>query len=169
MSKKCLLRIVLGLFLAALLDGSALATEQPSVPRVQPKPDAVIAVVNGEPITEAMLQAYASIREWEVGDVSSPAVRKRLINELIDEALLFQEAQRLGLKDDPQVATRLELGRRETLATAVVREFLKERGPGETAIRKEYEKMAPALSPRSYHVRGIVMFTLAYPPQEQAD
>lgn len=150
--------LILILSLSLLLGGAAYAEETASVPATgssEVEQDKVLAVVNDIPITEAMLQAYAPTRAWELGDVSSSESRRRLIQELIDETLLFQEAKRLGLADEPETAARLELGRIETLATAAVREFLEKQGPTEADIQKEYEETAPAFASREYLISQI--------------
>lgn len=139
------IEIVLYLVSALLFQVSAVMAEE----------EKVVAVVNGDKITETMLQAYTQSRKWELSDVSSPEARERLINEMIDERLLTEDALRLGLEDDPETALRLKLGRKEILATAAVRNFLKEQGPSEEAIREEYEKTASAMAPKEYLVRHI--------------
>ena len=149
---------VLILLLSLLFGGGACAEEIGSAPATgssEEDQNKVLAVVNDIPITEAMLQAYAPTRAWELGDVGSPGARRQLIQELINETLLFQEAQRLGLEDEPTTAARLKLGRIDTLATAAVREFLEEHGPTEVDIRREYEETATAFAPREYLISQI--------------
>lgn len=144
MHRKSLNCLVLGVILMLLLPGWTAAESGDPV-----------VLIDGRPITRAMLEAYAPAREWELGDVASPEAREKLIQELIDEELLAREAERLGLAEEPSLVAELELERRQVLATAAVRQHLEQHAPSEEQIRQAYQETAPGMAPREYLVRHI--------------
>ena len=116
-----------------------------------------IAVVNGEPISKALFDAYAEQRQAQVGDISSPEVRKSLIDEMVIQELLVQEAKKQNLAENPEFALQKAMVDRSLLATAAVREFMSERAPSEEDIQQEYENAVGALAKKEYKARHILV------------
>ena len=116
-----------------------------------------VAVVNGEPISKALFDAYAEQRQAQVGDISSPEVRESLIDEMVIQELLVQEAKKQNLDESPEIALQKAMVDRSLLATAVVREFMSERAPSEEAIQQEYDKAVGALAKKEYKARHILV------------
>jgi len=84
-------------------------------------PEDAVAVVNGRPIYRVRLEAAIGrlAPEHQVF-ARSPAGQRSLVESLVEEELLEQEAQRLGLPDQPAVKERLEASRRQILREALV-------------------------------------------------
>lgn len=101
----------------------------------------VAAVVNNEPIlaSEVELEAAAQglIPEGEALDVDNPDF-ERILNQLIDQKLLAQEAETRGLDDDPNTIRRLESFRERILGNILVESLVAEE-VNEAAILEMYE------------------------------
>ena len=65
--------------------------------------DAVLATVNGAPITASAFQEAAARRTPADGKALSEAEREEVLADLIESELLYQDALRLGLDKDPTV------------------------------------------------------------------
>ena len=63
----------------------------------------VLATVNGAPVGSTAFEQAASRKLPESGEVLSIEEKKEVLDRLIDEELLYQEALRLGLDKDPKV------------------------------------------------------------------
>lgn len=73
----------------------------------------VVAVVNGETLTEPLLAAYARQRGLDLADA---AQRQQALDALIDTILLAQDAVQSGLDKDAALRTELVLSRAAQLA-----------------------------------------------------
>lgn len=103
---------------------------------------AVLAVVDGERITESMFRKESeSLPPYIRPIVDTPAGRMQFLESLISRELLLREAIRRGVDRRPEVRTRLEQARRSILLEALLREVA-ENAPGlsEEVLRKYYEE-----------------------------
>ena len=84
-------------------------------------PEDAVAVVNGRPIYRARLEvAIGRLAPEHQAFARSHSGQRSLVESLIEDELLEQEAQRLGLADQPAVKERLEASRRQILREALV-------------------------------------------------
>lgn len=101
----------------------------------------VAAVVNNQPIlaSEVELEAAAQglIQEGQTLDVDDPDF-ERILNQLIDQKLLAQEAVVRGLDDDPNTIRRLENFRERILGNILVENLVAEE-VDEAAVLEMYE------------------------------
>lgn len=163
---------LLALSSVLLLSGVALAAEDkktepaaapapaaPAAPATQPVtftiPDPV-AVVNGKPISKAAFDQYAQQLRGRT-KVDSPEASKSLVDQLVLEELLVQEADKQKLADDPEIKQQLAMVRRSLLASSVVRRMLNEKAPSEDAIKKEYETAIAAMKGKEYKASHILV------------
>lgn len=103
--------------------------------------DKVLALVNGNAITEATLQKEVeALPPYVRPIVDSPAGRAQFLESLITRDLLMQEALRRGIERRKEVRDRLEMARRSIILEALLREVA-ENAPGlsDAALRKYYE------------------------------
>ena len=166
---------LLALSSALLLSGAALAAEdkKPEVAPTAAAPVAVpakpvaaqpvaftvpdpVAVVNGKPIPKAMFDQYAQQLRGRT-KVDSPESSKALVDQLIMETLLLQEAAKQKLADDPQIKLQLEMMQDNLLAGSVVRKMLSENAPSEEAIKKEYDTAVAAMKGKEYKASHILV------------
>jgi peptidyl-prolyl cis-trans isomerase C len=73
----------------------------------------LVASVNGEPITEPVLNVYAGARGLDPAD---PTQRKQALDSLIDNVLLAQDGVATGLAARPEVQSELALVRMQQLS-----------------------------------------------------
>lgn len=138
------------------------ADEKPvQPPQLTPLPSAnlpdPVAVVNGKPIPRVLYEAYAQQRRAQLGNIDTAEARQRLVNELVTQELLVQEAEKERLADDPQVKAQLEMLKNNALATAVVRRWLSEHTPSDEDIQKEYTTATAAMGKKEYKARHILV------------
>jgi peptidyl-prolyl cis-trans isomerase C len=98
-----------------------------------------VAVVNDVPIPKELYQAYAQQRQTQLGNVDTPQARETLINELVIQELLVQQAKDMDLSENEQIATQLRIMERNLLAEAAVRKMLEENGPSASDVETAYE------------------------------
>lgn len=125
-------------------------------PAVQAQ-DKVLATVNGKPVTEQMLNAYAQQRAPQ--NANDPAANnpELLLQELVNRELLYQDALKQGLEKQAQVKEAIELQRREVLINAAVRERLEKVEISEEALRARYDEMLAATDTRELKARHILL------------
>jgi hypothetical protein len=100
----------------------------------------VMMRVNGEPVTEAEFNAFAqSLPEEQRGMLTgSPQGMRLIANEIAKLKVLEQEAQRLGVANDPEVRTQLTMTHSQILAMRALQKIVEPRV--EQIVREEYEK-----------------------------
>lgn len=100
----------------------------------------VVMRVNGEPVTEREFDFYVEQLPQEARAVlaTSPAGRKALANQIVKLKVLEQEGRRLGGERDPEVSSRVELGRANLLANYALSKL--SRPPNDAQLRAEYER-----------------------------
>ncbi len=157
---------LLALSSTLLLSGMALAAEEKKAePAAAPAakaplasftiPDPV-AVVNGTPITKAAFNQYTQqLRGKAKADTVEAS--KSLVDQLVMEELLVQEAAKQKLADDPQVKQQMEMIQRNLLASTVVRRMLSANAPSEEAIKKEYDTAVAAMKGKEYKASHILV------------
>lgn len=105
------------------------------------KQDKVLATVNGQPITEAMLAEEAkSLPPYVRPILDTPAGKAQFVESLITRDLLMQEALRRGMDRREDVRDRLNMARRSILLEALLRDVT-EKAPGlsDDALKKFYD------------------------------
>jgi peptidyl-prolyl cis-trans isomerase C len=105
------------------------------------KQEKVLAMVNGQPITEAMLDEEAkSLPPYVRPILDTPSGRMQFLESLITRDLLMQEALRRGMDRREDVRERLNMARRSILLEALLREVTeKAAGLSDEALKKFYE------------------------------
>ncbi|HSM00376.1 MAG TPA: peptidyl-prolyl cis-trans isomerase [Candidatus Limnocylindria bacterium] len=104
--------------------------------------DAVLAVVEGERITESMFRKEAeNLPPYIRPIVETKAGRMQFLDSLITRDLLMREALRRGLDRRDEVRSRFEQARKSILLEALLRETA-ESAPGmsDEVLRKHYEE-----------------------------
>jgi peptidyl-prolyl cis-trans isomerase C len=108
------------------------------------KPEKVLALVNGQPITEAMLREEAkSLPAYVRPILDTPKGREQFLESLITRDLLLQEALRRGMDRREDVRDRLNAARRSILLETLLRDVT-EKAPGlsDEALKKFYDDNA---------------------------
>ncbi len=104
--------------------------------------DAVLAVVDGDRITESIFRREAeNLPPYIRPIVDTPEGRRQFLESLITRDLLLREALRRGIDRRDEVRARLDQARKAILLEALLRE-VSENAPGlsDEAVRKYYEE-----------------------------
>ena len=115
-----------------------------------------VAVVNGTPIPKASFEQYVERMSGRM-KADTPEASKALIDQLVLEELLVQEAAKQKLADDPEVKQQLAMVERSVLASTVVRRVMSEYKPSDEAIKKEYDTAVAALKGKEYKAAHILV------------
>jgi peptidyl-prolyl cis-trans isomerase C len=115
-----------------------------------------LAVVNGKPIPSS--RADAMVKQMAAqGQQDSPKLRAAIKTELINREVLIQEADKLGLSNNPEVKNQIELARQSILIRALYGDFLKKNPVKDTDIKAEYDKVKAQAGDKEYHARHILV------------
>jgi peptidyl-prolyl cis-trans isomerase C len=115
-----------------------------------------VAVVNGKAISKASFEQYVQQLRGRT-KVDSAEASKSLVEQLVLEELLVQEADKQKLADDPQIKQQLAMVQRSLLASSVIRRMLNQSAPTEEAIKKEYETAIAAMKGKEYKASHILV------------
>ena len=114
--------------LAAIITTSLLSTPALSA-------DKVLAVVNGKEITEKQLnEAIKDLPPNYQNLKGKPEFRKMLLENLVKEELLFQQARREGIEKEPEVQRKIELAKRRIIIQALLEKHVK---PGKVQVSEK--------------------------------
>jgi peptidyl-prolyl cis-trans isomerase C len=149
--------LVVGAALALAACNKPPATEKPvEAPAAPVKPPLV--TVNGKPISNELFEAYVkAVTKGKAASEISPEDREAIKDNLVRIELIAQQADKDGLINDPDVATRLELTRLNLLQQAAAQKYLKDRVPTEDELRKEFDTQIASNAMVEYHARHILV------------
>jgi peptidyl-prolyl cis-trans isomerase C len=127
-----------------------------------------VALVNGEPISEAAFQR-ALARAVTQGGADSPELRAAVKSELIARALFAQEARRRKLDEDPAVVAAVEEARTNALVARYLAEAIRPRAITDAEVRAQYDRITATLGPEEYRPRLILVADRARADQVLAE
>jgi peptidyl-prolyl cis-trans isomerase C len=90
--------------------------------------------VNGKKITEGDVDFLGTVNPRIKAQLASPMGKKRILDNLVEQELLYQEAVKKGINRDPEVRAKAELYRRVIVAQSLLDNEL------EQAAKKYYEE-----------------------------
>lgn len=120
----------------------------------------LIATVNGTKITKPMFDTYAKQRMSQSRDMNQEITdeqREGMIKELIDRELLFQDATRKGLEKRQDIAVEILNYRLNSVASAMVKDYLATTPPTEEDLKAEYNKQMIGGSLKEFKARHILV------------
>ena len=103
-----------------------------------------VATVNGSPITQGLLDLNLQAAVSQ-GQKDTPQLRQSIKEELINRALIAQEAMRQGLDKEIDFRDQYTQIRQSLLLQAYIDEYLKKSPITEAKLREEYEKQKQAM------------------------
>ena len=128
------------------------AAATPAAPASPP-----FVTVNGKAISQKLYEEYALALARRPLAELSPEDREQIKENLVRVELIAQEAEKSGLVNDPEVATRLELARLEVLQQASAQKYMKDRTATEAEMRAEFEAQVASAPLVEYQARHIVV------------
>ncbi len=93
----------------------------------------VLVEINGDKITEGDLKFLGEINPRIQGQIESPEGRQRILENLVEQDLLYQQAVKEGVNRDAVVKAKVDLYRRVIIAQSLVEKEI------EAAAKKYYE------------------------------
>lgn len=93
----------------------------------------VLVEINGDKITEGDLNFLGEINPRIQGQLESPEGKQRILDNLVEQDLLYQAAVKDGVNRDPIVKAKVDLYRRVIIAQSLVEKEI------EAAAKKYYE------------------------------
>ena len=112
--------------------------------------------VNGKPIPRARLEFIVKQRTAQ-GQPDSDQARQSILDNLITQEAVAQEAERRGYGKNAEVRTQLELLRQQVLVQAMVQDHLKTHPVKDEEMLAEYNKLKASRSDKEYQARHILV------------
>lgn len=113
----------------------------------------ILAVVNGNNITQNMYDAYVKQRGASKPTPHNKVDPAVVLEELINFELLLQDAEKKNLHTEDDVAAQLDLQRRNILASAAFRDYTRENPISEQMMREDYESRMSRIDLTEYKLR----------------
>jgi len=147
--------VAVGVLLALAACSKPATTEKaasaPAVPATPP-----VVTVNGKPLSTQLYEEYAKALARRPLSELTPEDREQIKENLVRVELIAQEAEKSGLLNDPEVTTRLALGRLEVLQQASAQKYMKDHTPTDAEMRAEFEAQmasAPLIEFQARHIQ----------------
>ncbi len=117
-----------------------------------------LAVVNGKKIPSA--RADAMIKQaLTQGQKDTPELRKAAKEQLINQEILFQEAEKQGFATNADVKAQLDQARQSIIIRAMILDFIKKNPVADADIKGEYDKFKAQSGDKEYNARHILVET----------
>ena len=116
----------------------------------------VIATVNNSPITQDVLDVYASQRKAQAGNNEQANSEEAVLNELISLELMRQDAVNKGLNTEPVVIAALDQQTRTALAGAAIKDFMASNPVSDEAAKALYDEQI-GVAGKEYNARHILV------------
>jgi len=124
-----------------------------------PTPENTAAIVNGQPISKAAVDALTAEIQQKRGGQGIP--EDKIVDELVSRELLKQEAEKQGLAKDPANAARIENSQRMLLSQIAAENFVKNAAVSDEDVKKEYDQRVGEMKLTEYKARHILVETEA--------
>src|SRR3989338_8608239 len=122
--------------------------------------DKSAALVNGVSIPQARIDLRVKAAAAQ-GQADSPELRKAIREDMINIEVMVQEAVKLGLDKNADVAQQVELAKQSVLVGAFVHDYAKNHPISEDQLKQEYDKLKAKLGNKEYNTRHILVETEA--------
>jgi peptidyl-prolyl cis-trans isomerase C len=146
----------LRLLAAFLMCASATAWAQ--LPETEPTPKGgnQPVTVNGKPIPKSRVDYIAKQRVSQ-GQPDNDQARKMILDNLITQEVVAQEADRKGFSKSADVRAQLDLMRQQVLVQALIQDYVKTHPIKDEDMLAEYNKLKAARSDKEYKARHILV------------
>jgi peptidyl-prolyl cis-trans isomerase C len=112
--------------------------------------------VNGKPIPKARLEFIVKQRANQ-GQPDNEQARKTILDNLITQEVVAQEADRRGFAKSADVRTQLDLARQQVMVQALIQEHLKTHPVKDDEMLAEYNKLKESRGDKEYKARHILV------------
>jgi len=128
------------------------AAATPAAPAAPP-----VVTVNGKAVSQKLYEDYAQALARRPLSELTPEDREQIKENLVRVVLIAQDAEKSGLLNDPDVATRLELAKLELLQQATAQKYMKDHTPTEAEMRAEFEAQIASAPLVEFQARHILV------------
>jgi len=144
-------------FLVVFALGFGFAVPAPAQVENKPAPDVSKPVrVNGKAIPKSRLDFIVRQRAAQ-GQPDNAQARQSILDNLILQEVVAQEADRRGLSKKADVRAQLDLARQQVLVQAVVQEHLKTHPVKDQEMLSEYNRIKASRGDKEYKARHILV------------
>ncbi|MHB0985025.1 MAG: peptidylprolyl isomerase [Sulfuricella sp.] len=117
---------------------------------------AAMPTVNGKTISQAHFDFLLKQSQMQ-GQPDTPALRKNILDKLVIEEIVSQEAVKKGFDKSADVLTQLDLARQGILIRAYLQDYVKNNAISDNDVKAEYEKIKSQMGDKEYHARHILV------------
>jgi peptidyl-prolyl cis-trans isomerase C len=125
-------------------------------PAAKARSTAKPVTVNGKPIPKSRLDFIVKQRAAQ-GQPDNEQARKAILDNLITQEVVAQEADRRGMAKSADVRTQLELLRQQVLVQTVVQDHLKTHPIKDEEMLAEYNKVKASRGDKEYKAKHILV------------
>jgi peptidyl-prolyl cis-trans isomerase C len=119
-----------------------------------------LAIINGKPVPSARVDALAKQIERSGRPVDA-TVREQLKEEVILREIFVQEAEKRGIRSQPDYRAQVELATQTILIRELFNDFQRRNPVTDAEIKAEYDKFAASNAGQEYRARHILVATEA--------
>jgi peptidyl-prolyl cis-trans isomerase C len=112
--------------------------------------------VNGKPIPKSRLDFIVKQRAAQ-GQPDNEQARRMILDNLITQEVVAQEADRKGFGKGIDVRTQLDLVRQQVLVQALIQDYLKKNPVKDEQLHEEYDRLKAARGDKEYKARHILV------------
>lgn len=127
-------------------------TAKNAATRDTPKP----VTVNGKAIPKSRIEFVVKQRAVQ-GTADSEPLRKAVLDGLISQEVVAQEAERKGLAKNPEVQVQLDFARQQVLIQAYLQDYFKLHPLKDDQLLAEYNKVKASRGDKEYKARHILV------------
>ena len=111
------------------------------------------ATVNGTPIPESLLEAFAATQGL---DISKPDQRKEALDNLVQYVVVAQQADKLKMRQQPDLAAMAEAARLQGVANAVLAAYARNHPVTEKMVAEDYARQAAEAGNLTYRFTQLL-------------
>ncbi|MCE9633059.1 MAG: peptidylprolyl isomerase [Methylophilales bacterium] len=116
------------------------------------------ATVNGKPVKQSLLDFM--VKEISAsGQKVDDDMRAALVNRLIGNEVVYQEAQKSGIDKSADFQAKQELTSRELLVNTFLQDYIKKNPVDDAAVKAEYDKFKSQWGSKEYKASHILVKT----------
>ncbi len=139
------------LLLLSAISSFSMAEEQPAITEVASQPEAeatasstapaakMLVAINGQPITDTDVFAFNALQGNKL-PMDTEQGQMRVLNQLINTALVAQAGTANNLQDNPQVAAAIQMATMQVLAEVQINNYLAGKPVTDEEIKAAYDK-----------------------------
>jgi peptidyl-prolyl cis-trans isomerase C len=136
---------------SALLLGATMI----SLPAVAAK-GGTLVTVNGVAISDNVAGAFLAEQEAQ-GTPATPELKNAIKEELIRRELLAQEAKKMGLDKQADVAAQADLARQAIFIRAFIQDYIKKHPISDEQVKAAYDRVKAQMGGTEYKVRHVLV------------